>query len=171
MSNTRYSDEAGDQWQWIREPGASPLPPPSDWVSPMRFHGDVFEALTQALEYFEDREDVKDGSYGEPSPNREMSLAQLCRDAILNLEAHWTAVLREIQNAEYRGLERAAKYHDECASQSNDLAVVGVVAHRQAAADIRAIIDLAKTSQCNVCGVRIGPQDTARCSTPDCPIP
>jgi hypothetical protein len=47
-----------------------------------KVHGDVIEALTQALEYFEDREDVVDGSYGEPSPNREMSLAQLCRDAL-----------------------------------------------------------------------------------------
>jgi hypothetical protein len=45
-------------------------------------HGDVIEALTQALEYFEDRADVVDGSYGEPSPNREMSLAQLCQDAL-----------------------------------------------------------------------------------------
>jgi hypothetical protein len=47
-----------------------------------KVHSDVVEALTQALEYFEDREDVVDGSYGEPSPNREMSLAQLCRDAL-----------------------------------------------------------------------------------------
>jgi len=48
-------------------------------------HADVIEALTQALDYFEDREDVVDGSYGEPSPNREMSLAQLCRDALARL--------------------------------------------------------------------------------------
>ena len=48
-------------------------------------HSDVVEALTQALDYFEDREDVNDGSYGEPSPNREMSLAQLCRDALARL--------------------------------------------------------------------------------------
>jgi hypothetical protein len=45
-------------------------------------HGDVIEALTQAADYFEDHADVVDGSYGEPSPNREMSLAQLCRDAL-----------------------------------------------------------------------------------------
>lgn len=49
-------------------------------------HGDVIEALTQALEYFEDHSDVVDGSYGEPSPNREMSLAQLCRDALGRVE-------------------------------------------------------------------------------------
>jgi hypothetical protein len=45
-------------------------------------HSDVIEALTQALEYFEDREDVLDGDYGIPRPNREMSLAQMCRDAL-----------------------------------------------------------------------------------------
>lgn len=50
-----------------------------------KVHDDVIEALTQALEYFEDHEDVVDGSYGEPSPNREMSLAQLCRDALDHL--------------------------------------------------------------------------------------
>jgi hypothetical protein len=49
---------------------------------PTKVHGDVIEALTQAQEYFEDRADVVDGSYGEPSPNREMSLAQLCKDAL-----------------------------------------------------------------------------------------
>lgn len=47
---------------------------------------EVIEALTQALEYFEDRSDVVDGSYGEPAPNREMSLAQLCRDALDRVE-------------------------------------------------------------------------------------
>lgn len=47
-----------------------------------KVHGDVIEALTQAQEYFEDRADVVDGSYGEPHPNREMSLAQLCKDAL-----------------------------------------------------------------------------------------
>jgi argonaute-like protein implicated in RNA metabolism and viral defense len=49
---------------------------------PTEVHGDVIEALTQAQEYFENRSDVVDGSYGEPSPNREMSLAQLCKDAL-----------------------------------------------------------------------------------------
>lgn len=34
-------------------------------------------ALEEALEYFEDRYDVVDGSYGEPSPNREMALGQM----------------------------------------------------------------------------------------------
>lgn len=47
-----------------------------------KVHGDVIEALTHAMDYFDDRADVVDGSYGEPSPNREMSLAQLCRDAL-----------------------------------------------------------------------------------------
>lgn len=51
-----------------------------------KVHGDVCEALYQALEYFEDREDVVDGSYGEPAPNLEMSLAQLCRAALRRVE-------------------------------------------------------------------------------------
>lgn len=50
-----------------------------------KVHGDVIEALTQALDYFDDHADVVDGSYGEPSPNREMSLAQLCRDALTRI--------------------------------------------------------------------------------------
>lgn len=47
-----------------------------------KVHGDVIEALTQAEQYFKDHSDVVDGSYGEPAPNREMSLAQLCHDAL-----------------------------------------------------------------------------------------
>jgi hypothetical protein len=39
-------------------------------------------ALDEALEYFEDREDVVDGSYGEPAPNKEMQLAQSIRAAL-----------------------------------------------------------------------------------------
>lgn len=54
-------------------------------VGPAPVHGDVIEALTQAEEYFENLADVVDGSYGEPSPNREMSLAQLCRDALARI--------------------------------------------------------------------------------------
>lgn len=55
-------------------------------AGPNLVHGDVIEALTQALEYFENREDVNDGDYGVPAPNREMSLAQLCRDALARVE-------------------------------------------------------------------------------------
>ena len=33
--------------------------------------------LEQALEYFEDRYDVVDGDYGEPRPNKEMSMGQM----------------------------------------------------------------------------------------------
>jgi hypothetical protein len=39
-------------------------------------------ALTESLEYFEDREDVIDGSYGEPAPNKEMALAQMIRSVL-----------------------------------------------------------------------------------------
>ncbi len=39
-------------------------------------------ALDEALEYFADREDVVDGDYGEPWPNKEMRLAQELRAAI-----------------------------------------------------------------------------------------
>jgi hypothetical protein len=48
-------------------------------------HGDVIEALSQAEEYFENRADVVDGDYGVPSPNKEMRLAQLCRDALARI--------------------------------------------------------------------------------------
>lgn len=39
-------------------------------------------ALEEALEYFEDREDVRDGPYGDPVPNTEMSMAQSIRAAL-----------------------------------------------------------------------------------------
>lgn len=39
-------------------------------------------ALEQALEYFENREDVIDGDYGQPAPNKEMTLAQELRSAL-----------------------------------------------------------------------------------------
>ncbi len=48
---------------------------------------EAVEALTQALEYFEDRADVTDGDYGRPRPNREMQLATLCKDALERLGA------------------------------------------------------------------------------------
>lgn len=59
--------------------------PTTEAVAAPKVHGDVAEALTQAVEYFDDRADVNDGDYGVPSPNREMSLAQLCRDALARL--------------------------------------------------------------------------------------
>jgi hypothetical protein len=46
---------------------------------------DVIEALTQAEEYFDNHSDVLDGDYGVPEPNKEMRLAQLCRDALAAL--------------------------------------------------------------------------------------
>jgi len=45
-------------------------------------NSDVAEALTQAFEYFDDHSDVFDGDYGVPEPNREMRLAQLCKDGL-----------------------------------------------------------------------------------------
>jgi hypothetical protein len=42
----------------------------------------LIEAALLALEYFEDREDVQDGDYGVPVPNREMQLASLLRHAL-----------------------------------------------------------------------------------------
>lgn len=44
------------------------------------------EALIAANDYFDDRSDVVDGSYGEPSPNREMTLASNCQQASLLIE-------------------------------------------------------------------------------------
>jgi hypothetical protein len=40
-------------------------------------------ALEEALEYFKDRYDVVDGDYGEPRPNKEMSLGQM-----IDIELH-----------------------------------------------------------------------------------
>jgi len=42
----------------------------------------MLDALQEALEYFEDREDVDDGPDGEPSANAEMSVAITLRAAI-----------------------------------------------------------------------------------------
>jgi hypothetical protein len=43
---------------------------------------ELVAAIHEALDYFEDREDVVDGAYGEQAPNKEMSLARMLRDAI-----------------------------------------------------------------------------------------
>lgn len=71
-------------------------------------HGDVIEALTQALEYFENLEDVSDGDYGEPRPNREMSLAQMCRDALerVALKGELDPLSRPDEQAKPRGVNR-----------------------------------------------------------------
>ncbi len=39
-------------------------------------------ALEQAEEYFDGKADVVDGSYGEPSPNREMQILNEIREAL-----------------------------------------------------------------------------------------
>ena len=38
--------------------------------------------LQECLEYFEERFDVVDGSYGEPAPNREMRLGQMLDETL-----------------------------------------------------------------------------------------
>lgn len=43
---------------------------------------DLLAALLEALEFVEDYEDVVDGSYGMPAPNRAMQLATSLRDSI-----------------------------------------------------------------------------------------
>lgn len=43
---------------------------------------DLTCVLGDALEYFENREDVDDGDYGQPKPNREMVLAMALRAAM-----------------------------------------------------------------------------------------
>lgn len=45
-------------------------------------HDALAAALDEALEYFEDREDVIDGDEGQPAPNKEMRLAQSIRAAL-----------------------------------------------------------------------------------------
>lgn len=42
----------------------------------------VVDALIGALEFIEGYEDVVDGSYGEPQPNRAMIIASQIRDAL-----------------------------------------------------------------------------------------
>ncbi len=39
-------------------------------------------ALEEALEYFKDKYDVVDGSYGEPGPNKEMSIGQMIDETL-----------------------------------------------------------------------------------------
>ena len=46
----------------------------------------LYAFARQALEYFESREDVVDGSYGEPQPSEEMILAQEGRAALAKAE-------------------------------------------------------------------------------------
>ena len=48
---------------------------------------DAEQALIDAADYFGNRADVNDGDYGEPSPNREMTLASQCDEALERLEA------------------------------------------------------------------------------------
>jgi hypothetical protein len=52
-------------------------------IARLRVQRDALQAaVEEALEYFEDREDVRDGSYGEPMPNTEMTMAQSMRAAL-----------------------------------------------------------------------------------------
>jgi hypothetical protein len=46
----------------------------------------VLEALQEALEFVEGYEDVKDGAYGEPQPNRAMTLASMLRETIAKVQ-------------------------------------------------------------------------------------
>lgn len=39
-------------------------------------------SLTECLEYFEDKYDVNDGDYGEPSPNKEMQLGTMIKETL-----------------------------------------------------------------------------------------
>lgn len=43
-------------------------------------------ALEEALEYFKDKYDVVDGSYGEPRPNKEMALGQMIDIALHGIQ-------------------------------------------------------------------------------------
>jgi hypothetical protein len=47
---------------------------------------EAYAILEMVHEYFEDLADVVDGSYGEPSPNKEMQMAQRVRDVLDWLE-------------------------------------------------------------------------------------
>jgi hypothetical protein len=47
---------------------------------------DIEQALIDALEFVERYEDVVDGDYGEPAPNRAMTLAQNLREVLAKLE-------------------------------------------------------------------------------------
>lgn len=48
---------------------------------------EAIQVLIDAGDYFSARADVNDGDYGVPSPNREMTLASQCDEALERLEA------------------------------------------------------------------------------------
>jgi hypothetical protein len=47
--------------------------------------GKLEAALEEALEYFKDKYDVVDGSYGEPSANREMQIGQMIDETLYGI--------------------------------------------------------------------------------------
>jgi hypothetical protein len=47
---------------------------------------DLLGACNEALEFAEDQEDVVDGDYGQPKPNRAMQVATMLRAAIAKAE-------------------------------------------------------------------------------------
>lgn len=57
-----------------------------DYVQTLKEIEDQLDALTEALkeceDYFDNRADVNDGSYGEPIPNTEMRLLEVVRAAL-----------------------------------------------------------------------------------------
>jgi len=48
---------------------------------------DLIEAAEEALEFLEDQEDVVDGDYGIPEPNKAMRIASRLREALIEIEA------------------------------------------------------------------------------------
>lgn len=56
---------------------------------------EIMETLESASDYFDNRSDVVDGSYGIPEPNKEMILLQQCENAIKLLSALQNRILEK----------------------------------------------------------------------------
>lgn len=56
---------------------------------------EIMETLESASDYFDNRSDVVDGSYGIPEPNKEMSMLQQCERAIKLLSALQNRILEK----------------------------------------------------------------------------
>lgn len=66
--------------------------------------GDLLEVLDNVLEFLDDRMDVKDGSYGVPTPNREMALHTELAPVVERLKR--SIAQRIIESTDERKIER-----------------------------------------------------------------
>jgi len=66
-------------------------------------NNDVLQALYEAYEFAQDQEDVIDGDYGMPAPNKAMQLARILRDALHSIgeRPDEDDLERQVSRAEY----------------------------------------------------------------------